>query len=162
MANEGLVLEIKGLEELQRALQKFPQEWQQIANEALKPGLAMIESEIKKGSPVDTGALRSSIGSEVVRAAGSEIIGKVGSSLEYAPYALEYGRGAGRMPPPNVIEEWAGRHGMSGMGFMIARAIGARGLPAKRILSKVLEEKKDKVLKMFEEGISKALRRLLG
>jgi len=159
---DDIVVKVEGLEELQKALQKFPKEFERAAKEALGPGLAMLESGVKVGSPVDTGALRSSIGSQVVKGPGSTIIGKVGSSLEYAPYALEYGRKPGRMPPSWALEEWAGRHGMSGMGFVIARAIGARGLPAKRILSKTLEEKKDRVVKMFEQGISKALKRLLG
>jgi len=84
----------------------------------------------------------------------------VGSNLEYAPYALEYGRGPGKMPPGDVIAEWAVRHGMPGAGFVIARAIGARGIKAPRVLTKVLEKNKARVTKLFEQGIANALKRL--
>lgn len=125
---DDIVLKVEGLEELQKALQKFPQEWKRTTSEALGPGLALLESGSKKEAPVDTGALRASIGSEIVRGSGSEIIGKVGSSLEYAPYQ-EY---------------------------------GTRFQPGKPFLRPTLARYKDKVVKMFEEGISKALKRLLG
>jgi hypothetical protein len=38
-----------------------------------------------------------------------------------------------------VIEEWAIKHGMPGLGYIIARAIGRRGLPAQHILQKTKE-----------------------
>ena len=91
---------------------------------------------------------------------GSEIIGKVGSNLPHAPYALEYGRLPGKMPPPDRIEEWAGRHGMAGMGFIIARAIGARGVSAPRTISNTLRNKKDQVVRLIGEGVTRALRNL--
>lgn len=90
MAEPAMVVKVEGLEELQKALARFPKEWERTARQALKPGLALLESGAKKEAPVDTGRLRSSIASEVVKGPGSEIIGKVGSSLEYAPYQ-EYG-----------------------------------------------------------------------
>lgn len=157
-----LELEVEGLAELQEALKKFPEQWPQIAGEALGPGLSVFEAKAKEDAPVGvTGQARSTIGSEVVGGAGSTIIGKTGSNLEYAPYALEYGRKPGKMPPVDVIEEWA-QHviGVAGLGFVIARAIGARGLPALRIMSKTLESKKGQALKLFEQGIDRALKRL--
>lgn len=157
---DDIVVRVEGLEELQKALRKFPQEFERTAKQALGPGLALMESDVKKDAPVDRGRLRSDVGSQIVKGPGSVIIGKVGSSLDYAPVQLEYGRKPGSMPPSDALEGWAARHGMSGMGFVIARAIGARGLPAKRILSKVLERRKGRVVKMFEQGISKALKRL--
>jgi len=126
LAEKPIVLEIEGLAELQAALKKFPQEWKRTTSEALGPGLALLESGSKREAPVDTGALRASIGSEIVRGPGSEIIGKVGSALEYAPYQ-EY---------------------------------GTRFQPGKPFLRPTLERYKDRVVKMFEEGISKALKRL--
>jgi len=91
------VIEIQGLEELQQALKKFPGEWERIGMEALGAGMALIASDAKTRAPVDTGRLMSSIGSaehadgvfEVSRT-GSQIIGKLGSNVEYASYQ-EYG-----------------------------------------------------------------------
>jgi HK97 gp10 family phage protein len=85
-----LVIEVQGLEELQKALAGYGAEWDKVAKEALGIGLATLESEAKKKAPVDTSRLQSSIGSQIQRAAGSEIVGKTGSNLEYASYQ-EYG-----------------------------------------------------------------------
>lgn len=84
------VIIIEGLDELQAALEKFPKDWERIANDALKTGMIVLESGSKAEAPVDSGRLRSSIGSQVIKGPGSEIIGKVGSKVEYASYQ-EYG-----------------------------------------------------------------------
>ena len=160
MAEQPLVIEVEGLDELQEALKEFVDDWQPIASRALTPGLAVLESAVKKGARSDLGHARASVGSSVERTAGSEIVGKVGSNLEYAPYALEYGRLPGAMPPPDRLEEWAGRHGMVGAGFAIARAIAARGVKAPHTMSKVAKAKAGEVVKKFEEGIVRELRRL--
>jgi len=128
LVEPGITLKVEGLEELQKALQKFPKEWQKIARQSLGPGMALLETEAKQLAPVDTSRLMTSIGSEIVRGPGSEIIGKVGSNVEYASFQ-EY---------------------------------GTRFQPGKPYLRPALKRYKDKVVKMFEEGISKALKRLLG
>lgn len=128
MAEPGITLKVEGLEELQKALQKFPKEWQKIARQSLGPGMALLESGAKKEAPVDTSRLMTSIGSEIVRGPGSEIIGKVGSNVEYASFQ-EY---------------------------------GTRYQPGKPYLRPTLKRYKDRVVKMFEQGIAKALKRLLG
>ncbi|HUV74810.1 MAG TPA: hypothetical protein VMW79_10910 [Anaerolineae bacterium] len=166
MAEQPLIIEVDGLDELQEALKEFVDDWQPIANRALTPGLAILVSAVKKGARWDTGTARARVGSEITRTAGSEIIGKVGISgsdateVPYGPYALEYGRLPGRMPPPDRLEEWAGRHGMVGAGFAIARAIAARGVKAPHTMSKVAKAKAGEVVKKFEEGIVRELRRL--
>ena len=152
---------MEGLEELQEALKKYPEQWQQIAGRALGPGLAVLEREAKSRAPIGvTGKSASTIGSTIVREPGSQIVGKVGSGVDYGPYSLEYGRGPGKMPPVDKIEEWARFRGMPGAGFVIARAIGARGVKAPRVFSKTLAAKKAEVLKLFERGIADALKRL--
>jgi len=128
LAEPGIVLEVEGLKELQEALKKFPKDWEKIARQSLGPGLSVFEAEAKVEAPVDEGTLQSSIGSEIVRGPGSEIIGKVGSSLDYAIHQ-EYG----------TIYQ-----------------------PGKPYLRPTLKKYGGKVVKMFEEGISKALKRLLG
>lgn len=160
MPGSPLVMEVEGLEELQEILQKFPREWQMNANRVMMPALAILEKEVKVTARSDTGVAAASVGSSVERALGSEIIGKVGSNKEYAPYALEYGRGPGGMPPPSLLEEWAGRHGMAGAGFVIARAIAVRGVSAPKTMSKAIQTKGGAVVKEIEKGITELLRRL--
>lgn len=160
MARQPLVVTVEGLDELQEALAKFPKQWRMIATKALKPGLAIFETEVKTTARRDMGHTAASVGSEIVRGMGSEIIGKVGSNLEHAPFALEHGRGPGGMPPVDIIEGWAARHGMVGMGFVIARAIARRGVKAPRTMSKAVRKKSRAVVKAIEKGISRELKRL--
>ena len=126
-ATEGpLVIEMQGLEELQKALAGFSGDWNQIAGEALNIGLITLESEAKNLVRVDEGILQSDIGSEIVQAAGPEIVGKAGSNLEYASYQ-EY---------------------------------GTRYQAGKPYLRPALERNLNKVVRQFEEGIVKALKKL--
>jgi len=85
-AGSPLTIEVEGLDELQEALEKLGADWKQYAGPALGHGLAAIVTDARKEAPVDTGRLRASIGSEILRTAGSEIVGRVGSNIDYASY----------------------------------------------------------------------------
>jgi len=52
---------------------------------AMRKATLVVEREAKILSPVDTGRLRASIGSEV-KSVGASVIGIVGSNVVYAPY----------------------------------------------------------------------------
>lgn len=119
-------LEVEGLDELQKALEEFHDKWDEMALEALGPGMATLETDAKIFAPVDTGRLQSSIGSQVIKGSGSEIIGKVGSAVEYASY----------------------------------QEFGTRYQSGKPYLRPSLEKNRDKVVKQFEQGIKKVLKRL--
>lgn len=54
----------------------------------MKTACYVVEAEAKKNCPVDQGLLRASITSEVDISA-FEIVGMIGSTLEYAPYVHE-------------------------------------------------------------------------
>lgn len=45
----------------------------------------LVESDAKRGCPVDMGQLRASIKTDV-DVSGTQIIGRIGSNLDYAPY----------------------------------------------------------------------------
>jgi hypothetical protein len=64
------------------------------------------------------------------------VIGTIGTNSPHGRY-VEEGRAPGKMPPPAALEGWARRHPQRGGGrqlplkaraFLIARAIGRRGL----------------------------------
>jgi len=44
------------------------------------------------------------------------------------------------MPPPDALSGWARRHGLAGLEFVIARAIGRRGIKARPFLGPALEQ----------------------
>lgn len=88
------------------------------AEQALMKACALLEREAKIKAPKDTGALRNSITSRIVRD-GNEIAGEVYTLLEYAPY-VEYGtglfaEGGGRTDVPWVYQDDKGNwHSTSG------------------------------------------------
>ena len=83
-----------------------------------------VEAEAKDKAAVDTGNLRAQIFS---RFEDSGLTGIVFTSPKYAPF-VEFGRPPGKQPPTEALEGWARRHNLQGLEFVIARAIGRRGL----------------------------------
>lgn len=126
MASQPPVIVVEGLDELEKALANYSGNWKKIAGRALGPGMAVLVSDARREAPVDTGRLRSSIGSEIVMGSGSEIIGKVGSKVEYASYQ-EY---------------------------------GTRYQKGKPYLRPAVEKNRNRLVKLFEDGIARALREL--
>lgn len=64
---------------------------------------ATAEGHAKRGTPVDTGRLRNSIGHQVD---GNEVY--IGTNVEYAPY-IEYGTSKG-VKPHHMLEKAATEH----------------------------------------------------
>jgi len=53
---------------------------------------------------------------------------------------VEFGRRAGaKMPPPDVLREWASRHGMGGLEIPLARAIARRGIKGRFFMRRTKE-----------------------
>jgi len=61
----AIKVEIKGLEQLKRALAVAPMEMKTELSKAIKMSAFRVETESKKVTPVDTGRLRASISSEI-------------------------------------------------------------------------------------------------
>ena len=103
---EGMVVVVEGLDELLKAFAKYPKQSDKMLKETMIHALAVPQTRAKKAGyvPVDHGVLRSSIGADAghvfggkpaggileAKKVGSEIIGRLGSKVEYAPYQ-EYG-----------------------------------------------------------------------
>lgn len=91
-----------------------------------------VESEAKRGAPVDTGRLRASI-THRLDAAPVPLFAEVGTNVTYARPVHEGRRAGARQPPSAALAVWARRHG-GGNPFLIARAIGRRGIKARPFL----------------------------
>jgi hypothetical protein len=95
-------------------------------------GIARVGERVARDeAPKDLGALASSITAEVRRLEASVVA--------TAPHArvMEEGRRPGaQMPPPEALAGWASRHGFSGSLFVLARAIGRRGIPGRWYMKK--------------------------
>ena len=135
-------IEIDGLDEVMLRLDKLAAADNYEA--AMGRACALVEREAKIGAPKGNGELRRSITSKVVTD-GDSIKGVVFTPLEYAPY-VEYGTGLfaeeqGRQDVPWSYQDdegnWHSTKGMKPHPYM---------RPA-------LEENRDKIIKIIEEGI---------
>lgn len=137
---------------------------------AMREALALLEREVKIRTPIGvTESARGSIGSEIQRgvAAGrGQIVGVVGSPLAHVG-VLERGRRPGqRMPPPDALELWVRRRlgvrdveEAQQVAWLVARAIGRKGIKAVRMFEKALKEKQATVFRIFDRaGVTMALK----
>jgi phage gpG-like protein len=151
---------------------------------AMNQSVLLVERSAKQVVPVDTGHLRRSITHEVT-GSGAMVVGKVGTNVPYAK-VVEEGRGAGKpMPPPGSLLKWMGRKGIpadeqfigrsdltdvaraprAGGGYhqieyLIARAIGRRGIPGKPYLGPALEKNAAAIQRTFSALPGRIMKRL--
>lgn len=96
---------------------------------------------------VDQGRLRGSI-THVVERDGNELAVFIGTNVHYGIFVHEGRRPGAKMPPVDVIQEWAQHKRIitstdtpsqaRGKAFVIARAIARRGIKPKRFLTEAL------------------------
>lgn len=140
-------IEMRGLKEITGALKRAGEDIQRKIPAVMRCAVRVVKREAKERAPVDTGRLRSSITSEV-RGVALETVGVVGSNVEYAPY-MELGTKPHWPPygPGTPLARWAYLHKTD--AFVVARAIAARGIKARRYLQGAFEEKKREIIQMF-------------
>jgi hypothetical protein len=112
---------------------------------AMEHSLLLIEADAKRGVKRDTGRLQNSI-THSITGGGGNLTGKVGPSVSYGLY-VERGRRPGRPPPQSAVAGWARRHGVS--PFLVARAIGRRGVRPAPFLVPAYEKNRAKILELF-------------
>lgn len=124
--------------------------------DAMKQAALLVTGTARKLAPVDTGRLRSSIIPEVT-VQSNEVIGVVGSNVEYAPY-MElgtgvFGKGGRHWPPAAALDVWAERHGFDS-GAQVARIIGMRGgLKGREFLQKGIIQNTERIYKLLGEAV---------
>lgn len=158
----GYEIELRGFDEQLKKLKDYDRVSDKYITEAMNKSGLLLVSKIKPLTPVYRGALRNSIGSEVIHESATSIVGRVGSSLksEQYPAVMEFGRRPGaKMPPPDALERWVhlklGTVEGSGVGFVIARSIARKGIKGKRFMKRGWEAGKAQVNKFFEEALEK-------
>lgn len=128
-----------------------------------------IATEARTRTPVNTGLLRASIGTRVVRGVSSRVLvqGEVFSGAQ-APYAVfvEYGRGPGKPPPSgegSSLRLWVHRViGDVSRTFVIARAIGRRGIKGRFFMRDALAAIRPRVPALMQAALQRAVQRLGG
>ena len=142
-------VDVANLDVLVKRMKDIPDNFDRNIRKAMQESVTEVKKNIveEPSFPVFMGALRRSIGSKVSKE-GSEVVGRIGSSLtnEEYPAVMEFGRRPGTMPPPSALLRWvelklnppAGQE-MS-IAFLVARKIKARGIEGRHFMEKGFEK----------------------
>jgi hypothetical protein len=112
---------------------------------AMETSLLLIEGDARRGVRRDSGRLQNSI-THRISGGGGNLTGEVGPSVKYGIY-VERGRRPGRPPPVAAVAGWARRHGIN--PFLVARAIGRKGVRAAPFLLPAYEKNKGRITDLF-------------
>lgn len=101
-------LEPRGFKEMQALFMLAPHIVSKHLLASMKKSVITVENNVKPLTPVGVSSmLRNSISSEVI-GSGSNIVGRIGSTLknEKYPAVMEFGRKPGVGVPPGKLERW--------------------------------------------------------
>jgi hypothetical protein len=162
--SDGITVKIEGLNDVVRHMSDPRVKY--FAMRRMDNGGRIVIDAAKTSSdmPVNNGQTRASM-TWHTKDAGSDVITEMGSPLKTAPY-MEFGTGTQsdgpggtrrpHYPPPDALRVWCQRHGMAGMEFVVARAIGRRGgLKPRKFLRNATEQSlgrvKDEMSKVLDD-----------
>src|SRR5215204_2985436 len=137
----SLTIEVVGADKLAAGLsaaagKTLPSETKRAMESSL-----LVEGDARRGVKRDTGRLQNSI-THSIAGGGGNLTGEVGPSVKYGLY-VERGRRPGKPPPVSAVAAWARRHGVS--PYLVARAIGRRGVRPAPFLLPAYEKNRGKI-----------------
>ncbi len=77
-------------------------------------------------------------------------------SPAYTPYML-YGRGPGKMPPAEPIENWMQQYGIDGSSWAIRKHIADFGVQGNDFIEPVMPQARETIVEKMKDAITKAL-----
>ncbi len=135
---------IENLDKLISKLEKLDD-----VNQAMEQACILVENEAKIKCPVDNGLLRNSI-THYIEDNPNELIGVVGTNVEYAPY-VEFGTGIYSSLGNGRQDRWKYKDAKGEWHSTI-------GQHPQPYLQPALEENRRKIEKMFKEQIKKGVK----
>lgn len=135
---------IENLDKLISKLEKLDN-----VNQAMEQACILVENEAKIKCPVDNGLLRNSI-THYIEDNPDELIGVVGTNVEYAPY-VEFGTGIYSSLGNGRQDRWKYKDAKGEWHSTI-------GQHPQPYLQPALEENRRKIEKMFKEQIKKGVK----
>lgn len=129
---------------------------------------------LRANRSMNTGALAASIGyrvdeTKLLSTIGPGLVSKAGASADqnYGAF-VEYGRKPGRMPPPIALRQWIrrkmgrdpdgpGLRGTGRLGFIIARAIAAKGTKPAPFLAPAMNTSQGRMAAAFENELAREI-----
>lgn len=160
-------IRIEGLDAILARLHQAPQIIEEELTLGMHEATLTIEADAKGRVKQDTRMLFRSIVSEVTPLGAGGVRGQVGvlrgPATQYGR-VVEEGRRAGAAPPPtDPIAAWLKRHGKDPkLAYVVARAIGRRGIPAAPFLRPAFEAQRSKVEDLFKQARNRIVQRLGG
>lgn len=135
---------IENLDKLISKLEKLDD-----VNQAMEQACILVENEAKIKCPVDNGLLRNSI-THYIEDNPNELIGVVGTNVEYAPY-VEFGTGIYSSLGNGRQDRWKYKDAKGEWHSTI-------GQHPQPYLQPALEENRRKIEKMFKEQVKKGVK----
>jgi HK97 gp10 family phage protein len=137
-------IQVKGLDEAIKALAKYGEEVKIDTAKAMNTSMIAVESNAKRGAPVDTGRLRASI--VTTKAKKEDLVASTVVGANYAPF-VEFGTKS-MVEVPQGLEEYA-------LQFKQSSGNVAGGIPAQPFLFPAWEKERPK----FEKAVKELLQR---
>jgi hypothetical protein len=156
--------QIEGLDEIVRKFRAAPEAFERYMRRFLQQAVLLIERQVKLKTPINTGALRSSIGHEI-RGLGAQMEGVVGTSKEYAPFVELDTRP--HWPPAAPIQYWAQRKlklagaDLARATFYVRSKIALVGTRGKHMFQQAFDDTQARVKEMWSETWSEAVQKEL-
>jgi len=148
-------VEIQGSEELRKEFERIEKDLTgQRLYDAWASAIEMLATGARERVPSDLGYLLASIEEEVIQQ-DEGYLGAVFSDLPYAPFQ-ERGTDA-YFPNLEALEEWAERHDTT--AWVVAMAIKARGVPARRFFEESLFESEDEIFSLIGGAVGQIIER---
>lgn len=158
-------IEISGGSKVSALYSSAPDLFNKHLRKAVTKAAFIIEAEAKRRVPQATRALARSIASDT-QTLGGTVSGIVTVGEPYGIY-VEYGRGAGKMPPYKAgssLALWAKAVGIISSGsnptaddrshlFLIARNIGRYGVKERPFLMAAFRDSVPKITRLFEDAL---------
>lgn len=160
-----VLIRIEGIDPLLARLRQSDAIIREELTKAMHEATLAIEADAKGRVPQDTRMLMRSIVSEVRPIGGGGVRGVVGvlrgPATGYAR-VVEEGRGANKRPPPSApIAAWLRRKGGDpSRAYVVARAIGRRGIRPRPYLIPAFQAQRGKVESIFRAAIGRIVKRL--
>jgi len=171
MTDAGYEVTAPGFQEAIKQLQAYPEQLHASMLRAVNSSLILLEGDARGNSPVGvSGQMRDSWAHRSDVLALNAIVGRVGSSLQRPfpyPVVVEFGRTAGKMPPPAALKRWVHlklgvpKEEESSVAFLVARAISRRGTKAQQPLFRSWQKNAGQINQFFVNAFNEVTK-LLG
>lgn len=158
-------LDTSAMREYAKYLKQAPRITQEEIERSMLEALLLLEREIKDATPVGAhGLLRGSYTHALRGAARGEVVGEVGSPLNYA-LPVELGTKP-HFPPVAALRDWVEKKlgvdpaRSASVAFLVARKIAKRGTKGAKMATNTFANNAQQVLQILEAAVPRIAARL--